>query len=153
MDPKAVCKPKEYFEREIGLELEKMNLPNVIVKESPRVRKYRKLLDSYKARFVLDLHDINRGYDSRLDQPYYIAHVYHVHNRKLDEYFERFRKEKRLRYDIKGALGSVDNYGAVYRNHNPRSLGIELFPWAGKEKSLESLKRLTDFLKQNDLDL
>ena len=153
LDPQKVYKTREVYERKVGLELEKMNLPNVIVKQSPKQRNFKYLLETYKSRFVLDLHDIARDFKPGMDQPYCISHIYHRHNRKLEEYFSRFRKEYSLRKGTNGPIGQVENYGALYDNANPRSMTIELMTFAGKEKSLKFLKSLTYFLKKNDLYL
>lgn len=153
LDPSKDYTTKEVYEREVGLELEKMNLPNVIVKESPKKRNFMGMLEKYKSRFVLDLHDIARGYKPGMDEPYWISHIYHRDYDKLEEYFSKFRKECGLRMGVENSIGQVDNYGALYDNANPRYLGIELMTFAEKEKSLEFLKRLTSFLQQNDLNL
>lgn len=140
----------EVYEREVGIELGNMNLPNVIVKEADnRKRDINYLLKKYQARFMLDLHDPGRTYNPK-DRYDAVAHIAFAGTERHEEYFERFHKQNYP--DDKDLLKSkISLLPTTWERFNHRLIGVELLTWCPKETSLDFLKRLTDYLQSNNL--
>lgn len=140
----------EIYEREIGFELEKLNLPNVVVREvDNRKRDVNYLLKKYKSRFMLDLHDPGRSYNQN-DRYHAVADIIFSRTKNHLEYFEKFCKQKYP--DDKNMLKpKVRLLDTTWERFNPRLIGVELFTWCPKDTSLDFLKRFTNYLQSNDL--
>jgi len=148
---------KEIYEREIGLELEKLQLPNVVVKESPKNRYVNGLLNKYKSRFVLDLHD-NTLNQRKYEPSTTVGDIFHSHTYHHLEYFQKYKKkfendtkgEKTLNYVGRKRIGDFTP-PTLIGDMNPRLFGIELFPWVSKKNSLYFLKHLTSYLQSHPI--
>ncbi len=144
---------KEVYAREIGLELERTHIPDVIVKESPRNRNVNVLLRKYKSKWLLDLHDPARQYNPSIDDKDGIADLVYHNNPKIRSYLRRFvetnyQKRHNVRFE---PFYPIHLFRAPYENYNPRLLQIELSPWVPKEVSLDFLQKFTVFLKSTDI--
>lgn len=155
IDEKKEVIVKEVYSREVGLELEKMNLPNTIVKESQKRRSVSGLLKKYRAKWMLDLHDPGRPYnpetDSNLAGGKMLADIgifpYYAKNR-MEDLEENLRKFVMKKYNITNwqntPVGVLD---VPYEHYNSRYLAVELLTGHSKKESVDFVKSLSEYLQ------
>lgn len=155
IETKEEVRIKETYARKIGLELEKMSLPNTIVRESPKRRNVSSLLKRYKAKWMLDLHDPGRPYNPKHDNNSYgqkqIADLaifpYYSKNR-MENLQDNLRGFAMKKYNVKDWWGSlVGIYDIPYENYNSRYIAVELITGNSKKKSINFVKSLSEYLQ------
>lgn len=119
------------------MELEKRNIPNVVVKESPRNRYFDRLLETYKSKWVVDLHDPARGYDPSNFSDKNLALLASTKGFDTD-----------LRTYFRDYGYNIGTYGS--RGVHPRLLAVELSPWFPKHVTIDFLSSLFQFLQSHD---
>ncbi len=134
----------------MGTELSKMNLPNIIVIESPRKRWYRKLTEHYQAKWILDLHNdvCDIEFLQRMDDlaTLYVSSRYkpNVDEERIQlirEWVRRtYSRNKRGFYPV----SVID--GDPLLNKPENLFGIELYPNNDVSKSIQFIKAFSQFL-------
>lgn len=153
-----LIKHPEKYARNIGLELEKLNLPNTVVKESPKYRNYRKLTERYDAKWVLDLH----SNDARVKHPKSYTELKKKGKVvKAPKHLSMFFLGGELSHDERIYPDSFYMLAKWFRKEYPKDLfdidmmsrknpanviGVELFDHIPKSKSIEFVKKLVKFL-------
>lgn len=155
IDEKKEVLVKEVYSRKVGLELEKMNLPNTIVKESQKKRSVSNLLRKYRAKWLLDLHDPGRLYNPRNDDNMtggkMLADVgifpYYAKNR-MEDLEDNLRKFVMKKYNITDWRNTpVGVYDIPYEHYNSRYLAVELLTGHSKKESIDFVKSLSEYLQ------
>ena len=155
---KFLIKHPEKYAHNIGLELERLDLPNTVVKESPKYRNYNKLMERYNAKWILDLHSNDgRTKDTKLYKelekmdrlvkgPKYLSMLFLggelSHTKKIyPNSFHMLSKWIKKEYP----KDSFD-MDMTTRKKPVNYIGIELFSHNPKSKSVEFVKKLVEFL-------
>lgn len=138
--------------------MEKLNLPNAVVKKSPKYRNYNKLTERYNAKWILDLHSNDaKTKDSRLykelkkmgrlaKSPKYLSMLFlggelpHTDKIFPDSWH---MITKWLRKDYPKENFDVD---MAFRRKPSHYIGVELYPHNPKSKSVEFVKKFIEFL-------
>lgn len=155
IETKREVRAKEVYAREVGLELEKMNLPNTVVKESPKRRNISGLLERYKAKWFLDLHDPARPYDPKYDNG--IRGQKHIAELSIFPYYSKNRMNN-LKDNLRNFVMkkyNVSDWWATpvpvndipYENYNSRYIGVELLTGYSKKVSIDFVKSLSEYLQ------
>lgn len=155
IETKREVRAKEVYAREVGLELEKMNLPNTVVINSPKRRNVSSFLKRYKARWFLDLHDPARPYDSKYDNG--MLGQKHIAELAIFPYYSKNRMEN-LKDNLRSFVMkkyNVSDWRATpvpvndipYENYNSRYIGIELLTGYSKKESIDFVKSLSEYLQ------
>lgn len=145
----------ENYSREVGLELEKMNLPNTIVRETPKRRNISSLLKQYKSKWLLDLHDPGRPYNHETDSN--LAGGKMLADVGIFPYFYKNRMEN-LQHDLRDFVMKKYNISnwrntpvgildVPYEHYNSRYLTIELLTGHSKKESVDFVKSLSEYLQ------
>lgn len=138
----------EQYARDIGQELEKQDLIGVVVKESPKKRRFKRLRNKYNADWIVDLHSIAREYDPDLDRRL-LAMIFCHSDPEISDYFKRFVNEyPKLNQTVQFPVPVYDDIESRYMR---KYVGVELFDWIPKEKSIDFVKKLSQYLQTNDL--
>ena len=151
-DPTKEYRPKETYARKVGLELEKLNLPNLIVIESQKNRQMSNLLRKYKSKWLLDLHDCARNYNPKTDKdnsgnriisilevyPNYKNEKIPQLGNKLYDFLDKKYQQRKMRVGI---------INSPIENYNSRLIGVELMPWFSIKEGVKFIKTLSQYLK------
>lgn len=140
-----MVRPEKYA-RDVAHELEKLNLNNTTVKESPRYRNYSKLSDRYDAKWILDLHSndsVTNELGSKRSLPY--LGMLSCGNRNSEDFcpplvyklIDWKKKEyANVPIDIDGSIGNMPQY----------VISVELLIHNKKSESVKLTKKLIEFL-------
>lgn len=147
-------RPSEKYARSIGLEIEKQNWPNVIVKESKRYRHYKRLTDQYDAKWIIDLHS-NDGFKKLPKKGQFLSRFYCGHNWKLGESFfetKSFQMLMSWKLDVEKNIYQQQGIDIdVAPRRPPNLIGVELYTYNSRSKNIEFLKSFVNYLHQNPL--
>lgn len=133
--------------------MKNLQIPNVIVNESPKNRSTSKLLKKYKSRWLVDLHDPgDPKFEADKGDEDVIAWIVYKRDSKLKRYLDNFVESNyKPRGKKIGPKYPIYLVPYLYKTYSPRYLGVELYPTIAKQESLDFLKKLTGFLKSADL--
>lgn len=139
-------KRPETYARDVAHEIEKLNLKNTIVKESPRNRHYAGLAERYSAKWILDLHSndaVTDEHGSKRSLPY--LGMLSCGNRGSEDFFPplayKIRDWRKKEYpndviDIDGSVGNIPQY----------VISTELLIHNKKSESIKLVQKLVEFL-------
>lgn len=140
------------YTQERSQELKNLQIPNVVVNESPKNRNTSKLLRKYKSRWLIDLHDpgdpkfeAGRGDEDVIDW------IVYKRSSKLKGYLDNFVESNYKSRGKKIGPKYPVLVPYLYKTYSSRYLGVELYPTFAKQESLDFLKKFTGFLKSTDL--
>lgn len=156
-----LIKHSEKYARNIGQELEKLNLPHAVVKESPKYRNYKKLTERYDSKWVLDLHsnDAKIKYPKWYKElkrmgklvkgPKYLSMLFFggelPHTEEIyPDYVHTVAKWLKKKYPKE-----YFDFDMATRKRPENYIGVELFHHNPKSKSVEFVKNLIEFLYLN----
>lgn len=150
-------RPIEPYARDVALEIAKAPPEGVIIKRSPRIRRFNDLSREYRASWVLDLHSEAKPYNppmSEVDNPE-LALIYHGGTDRfsgmpvfrdehaVDKLLRKFEAEnypKKL---------YIEPWG--YPRIHTHFIKIALFWYRPKDSSVELVKKLAQYLLPHTL--
>lgn len=131
----------EVYAREIGIQLERLNRANVVVKESPRKRSFDDLLKKYHCDWIVDLHDVAREYRSTIDNSPDGRKLLAIlgSQQEMDGKLAQFVQKNNY------PVGTMP----ISPAYHPRYIVAELYPWIPKFVTIDFLSMLLQFVKSD----
>jgi hypothetical protein len=140
--------PHEKYAGDVGMRLGKLDIPYVTVIESPKKRHYRRLMERYNAKWIIDLHNDTRKYDPSIKHLLAMLYLSTTHKPKKDEERKQtLRKWIRKNYSP-NRLGiyPISIVNKVLLDEPSNFIGVELYPHNNVRESIEFIKKFSSFL-------
>lgn len=137
----------EEYARKVGTALQKMNLPNIEVAPSPKIRNFKRLMEKYDARWILDLHNDEYPYDPQIK--HLLATLYFQHDiRKITIGTVWQWISKNYSPNMRGIYPIIVE--SSYSRRTKNFIAVELYTHNKIDSSVKFVKQFSDFLY--DLD-